>query len=132
MKPGLVIYVNNLKVMSDFYEKLFNLRIRETNENYVALENEQIELVLLKTETSSRVGSSNQSGFKIRESTPIKPVFIVDEPIEKIRATVKSLGSGFNSSETEWKFNGYNVCDGWDPEGNIFQVRLQKALNKLK
>lgn len=121
LKSGLVIYVNDLTTMSNFYEKLFDLQIRESNNKYAALENDQIELVLLKTDISTKIGSN--SDIKIRESTPIKPVFMVGEPFEKIRATVKSLGGGFKARETEWKFNGYSVCDGWDPEGNIFQVR---------
>ena len=109
--------------MSDFYIKLFDLRIRESNNKYTVLENNKIELVLLITDISAKTRSNLQPAFRIRESTPIKPVFIVDEPIEKVRSTIKSLGGGFKSSDTEWKFNGHFVCDGWDPKGNIFQVR---------
>ncbi len=125
MKFGLVLYVNDLTTMKDFYMKSFNFQIREFDNKYVVLENKQIELVLLKTAISSKIESNNKSDFEIRESTPLKPVFIINEPIEKIRTKVKSSGGGFKGSETEWEFNGYVVCDGWDVEGNIFQVRNQ-------
>jgi len=28
-----------------------------------------------------------------------------------------------NAVEREWELRGANVCDGHDPEGNIFQLR---------
>jgi hypothetical protein len=28
-----------------------------------------------------------------------------------------------NAVEREWEFEGAKVCDGHDPEGNVFQIR---------
>jgi hypothetical protein len=28
-----------------------------------------------------------------------------------------------NAVEREWEFEGAKVCDGHDPEGNVFQLR---------
>jgi len=33
------------------------------------------------------------------------------------------MGGVFNEAEKEWLFHGWRVCDGLDPEGNVFQVR---------
>ena len=109
--------------MSNFYINVFGLKRREPGKDFIALENELFELVLLKTAITEALNTEKNEISKIRKATPIKPVFIIDKAIEKVRASVKSLGGGFKASETEWKFNGYIVCDGWDPEGNIFQVR---------
>jgi hypothetical protein len=27
------------------------------------------------------------------------------------------------AAEGEWEFEGAKVCDGYDPEGNVFQLR---------
>ena len=123
MKTGLVIYVADLSRMSDFYEKVFGLKLREVDNKYISLGDEQFELVILKSTVSEKLKKSNSGTVQIRELTPIKPVFIVDNSIGEIRKIVKSFGGGLKSSETEWEFNNFCVCDGWDPEGNIFQVR---------
>ena len=112
--------------MNDFYTKLFGFSIRELTDKFAALEKEQTELVSLKTEISTNLIKAERQ-IKRRESTPIKSVFFVNEPVEKIRDLAQSLGGGFKESKSEWKFNGYVVCDGWDPEGNIFQVRSLKS-----
>jgi hypothetical protein len=28
-----------------------------------------------------------------------------------------------NAADREWEFEGAKVCDGHDPEGNVFQLR---------
>ena len=35
-----------------------------------------------------------------------------------------------NAVEREWEFEGAKVCDGCDPEGNVFQIRAG-GLNSL-
>ena len=36
-----------------------------------------------------------------------------------------ALGGELNANEKEWEFDKHRVCDGYDPEGNIFQIRAQ-------
>jgi len=36
---------------------------------------------------------------------------------------VAMLGGQLNSTAREWKFRDTRVCDGHDPEGNMFQLR---------
>ncbi len=57
-----------------------------------------------------------------REETPIKLAFVVSS-IEVARAAAPSLGGGVDGPEREWEFNGWRVCDGHDPEGNVVQFR---------
>jgi hypothetical protein len=57
----------------------------------------------------------------VREDTPIKFVFAVDD-IARARARASDLGGAANPAEREWRFDGATVCDGHDPEGNVFQV----------
>ena len=55
-----------------------------------------------------------------REDTPIKLVFGVED-IAHARNRAAELCGAMN--EREWEFEGVKVCDGHDPEGNIFQLR---------
>ncbi len=57
-----------------------------------------------------------------REHTPLKLVFSVAD-IADARARAAELGGALNAMEREWEFDGAKVCDGHDPEGNIFQLR---------
>jgi len=39
------------------------------------------------------------------------------------RETAAKLGGELNPPEREWEFDQAKVCDGHDPEGNVFQLR---------
>jgi predicted enzyme related to lactoylglutathione lyase len=57
-----------------------------------------------------------------REDTPIKLVFSVADINAARKAAVKE-GGAINPVGREWEFEGAKVCDGHDPEGNVFQLR---------
>ena len=112
LKYGLVIYVSNPEVMSNFYINIFGLKKRDTGKDFIALNNEWFELVLLQTGITESLSKEKNGTFEKRESTPLKPVSFVDRTIDEVRNLVESLGGGFKASKFEWKFNGYIVCDG--------------------
>jgi predicted enzyme related to lactoylglutathione lyase len=57
-----------------------------------------------------------------REDTPLKLVFGVED-IGRARLRAAELGGAVNATAREWQFDGDTVCDGIDPEGNVFQLR---------
>lgn len=57
-----------------------------------------------------------------RENAAIKPVFFVPS-IAAVRAGADAFGGILNPSDNEWSFQGFKVCDGLDPEGNVIQFR---------
>ena len=57
-----------------------------------------------------------------RERAAIKLVFAVED-IEEAREKAAELGGELEPSSREWEFEGARVCDGHDPEGNVFQLR---------
>ena len=63
----------------------------------------------------------------LREDTPIKLVFVVAD-IAAARASAAERGGSVNPVEHEWLFEGAKVCDGHDPEGNVFQLRSADLL----
>lgn len=124
MNLGLVIYTGNIESAAGFYNKVFGLVVRESDENYVALESDGFELVLLETEVSRTIEITGTA----RESAPIKPVFFIENSISEIREKIKKFGGKFNDSSEEWNLNNFVVCDGCDIEGNVFQVRTEKSI----
>ena len=56
-----------------------------------------------------------------RERAAIKLVFFVDS-IANARSAAARLGGGLNTVGRESQFDGSKVCDGYDPEGNVFQT----------
>jgi predicted enzyme related to lactoylglutathione lyase len=59
---------------------------------------------------------------EIREETPIKLFFPVAS-ISQARAAAPALGGQVGPVEREWEFWCIRACDGYDPEGNVFQLR---------
>ncbi|MDB9527620.1 hypothetical protein PN498_16610 [Oscillatoria sp. CS-180] len=123
MKTGLVIYAIALQPMVDFYTQVFGFNTHTSDDSDAVLYSDELELVLLQApvEIANSVTLTNPP--QPRESTPIKPVFFIDESTSKIRDKIHLAGGHFNPKTKEWTFQGRTVCDGWDLEGNIFQVR---------
>jgi len=63
---------------------------------------------------------------EIREETPIKICLPVSS-IENARIRASVLGGRIGRKGKEWSARGFRACDGYDPEGNVFQVRESAA-----
>ena len=123
MKTGLVIYASSIERLISFYTHVFELEIIESDNTYALLVGDEFELVLLETEISKNFTNSNEP----RENTALKPTFFVESPLTLIREKIEEKG-GFVYPPKSWEFGGRQVCDAYDCEGNIFQLRIsQKA-----
>jgi hypothetical protein len=58
---------------------------------------------------------------RLREDAVIKPIFVVPS-VNEARAAVAGLSGQVNSADTEQVYAQSRYCDGFDPEGNMFQV----------
>lgn len=124
---GAVIYAKDMLRIAEFYKNVAELIIFDTNKTHIKLEKESFQLVVLQV--SERISESieiNEPPLR-RENTPIKLVFFV-ESIRKIRQIIMSFGGELNGTDREWEFDGCIVCDGQDPEGNVFQLRTPMRL----
>lgn len=121
IKSGLVIYTARLEPLAKFYRCVFKLNKREGDQTFVALDSPFFELVLLITEAAKTNHTSSPT--KPRESSAMKPVFFVNDFIQIIREKIIEHGGHCNPEEKEWIFDNLIVCDGWDIEDNIFQIR---------
>lgn len=121
MKSGLVIYASSIVRLTEFYTYVFGLDLLEGDNSYALLSDGDFELVLLETELSKQTATS----FQPRESTPIKPTYFIESTLSDISKRIENKG-GYVYPPKNWEFGGRLVCDAYDCEGNIFQLRIGK------
>ena len=119
---GLVIYAKDYKKLVQFYANVLNLKILEQTDDYGLVCSDNFELAIIKIPPSTAKTITISSPPQKRENTAIKPVFFVDN-FESTRHLIQEYKGGMECPESVWIFNNYKVCDGFDPEGNIFQLR---------
>lgn len=119
---GAVLYAKDLALVKAFYEAVLNLSVEHAENDHVVLASPAFQLVILKV--PERIASSIEieSPPRRRTETPIKLVFEVPS-ISATRAIAHEHGGELFPPEREWNFQGYRVCDGQDPEGNVVQFR---------
>jgi predicted enzyme related to lactoylglutathione lyase len=121
-EAGLVIYAKDLRIVASFYEHVLGLVIVEADDTYVVMRRGGIELVVLAIPDEIANDVEITSPPRVREETPLKPVFFIDDRAV-VRAAVVSNGGSLKPVEAEWSFRGTIVIDGCDPEGNVIQFR---------
>ena len=121
---GAVIYAKDLDRVSRFYAGLLGLPIAEREPGYVVLESASFQISVVAMAPAIAAQVSISSPPKRRESTAIKLCFAVPNLVAA-RENAALLGGQLNGPEHEWEFQGYRVCNGHDPEGNVIQVRAR-------
>lgn len=121
-RAGAVLYVKDLARLSRFYEGVAGLTVTASQPDFVVLEARSFQFVIVKMPQHIADSIEITDPPARREDTPIKIIFPVAS-IAQARAGAQSLGGELNPPAREWSFQGTLVCDGHDPEGNIFQVR---------
>ena len=117
-----VIYAKNMLLVSKFYEAIAGLAVTEAEPGHAVLEANGFQLTVVAIPEPVAVSVEVADPPLRREGTPIKLVHFVPS-ISAAREKVAKLGGLLNPSEREWLFQDTRVCDGHDPEGNVFQLR---------
>jgi predicted enzyme related to lactoylglutathione lyase len=119
---GAVLYAKDLRQLVQFYTAVAGLDLHKMEEGFAVLGREPSQLVIVRI--PKRIGATIQIATppERREDTPLKLVFAAED-IARARIRAAELGGSLNAVEREWEFEGAKVCDGCDPEGNVFQLR---------
>jgi predicted enzyme related to lactoylglutathione lyase len=117
-----VVYAKSLATVQAFYQGVLSLEVEHTESDHVILASRTFQLVILKV--SEPIASTIEIADppRRRSETPIKLVFEV-AGIAATRDAARGLGGELYPVEREWSYQGYRVCDGQDPEGNVIQFR---------
>ena len=119
---GAVLYAKDLNRLVDFYSTVAGLDIRSLQKGYAILGCEPAQFVIVQIPEQIAGSIDIATPPEPREDTPVKLVFSVED-IAAARNKVAERGGAMNAAGGEWEFAGAKVCDGHDPEGNVFQIR---------
>lgn len=117
-----VVYAKHIATLARFYEDLLGLPAVLHAADHVVLANTSFELVLLAMPAAIAAQIHIAAPPVVREDTPVKLCFAVPS-LAAARARAHALGGWLKPPAAEWRWRGVAVCDGVDPEGNVFQLR---------
>jgi predicted enzyme related to lactoylglutathione lyase len=114
----IILYVQDVSRLSDFYRSAFGLPVVEEIENeWAVLRAGACEIALHRVGKPYRVADT--STWQVE--TNAKLVLTVDRELAELRAVL--IGKGVPMGEIK-SYPGLTgpLCDGKDPEGNVFQL----------
>jgi catechol 2,3-dioxygenase-like lactoylglutathione lyase family enzyme len=112
----LLLYVQDPALLKAFYQSYFGLRlIEEIEAEWVVLDAGGVELAL------HRVGVPFRASPAPKNTSNAKLVFTVPSGLGKLREQMANAGVSMREPK---RYDGfpYLMCDGEDPEGNVFQL----------
>ncbi len=123
---GVVVYAVDPTRVAAFYERVAGLSRTVTARGHLVLESESFQLVVVRVPDGIAAGIELADPPVRREDTAVKPAFVVAD-LAGARAAAAATGGVLDPPEREWRWQGWRVCDGHDPEGNVLQLREEKA-----
>jgi predicted enzyme related to lactoylglutathione lyase len=121
-KPSAVIFAKDITALAHFYAEVVGMKEAYRDKDHIVLDAEVFQLVIhgIPKKVAAQVQITVPP--QVRENTPIKVCLPVDS-IEQARLRAAALGGQVGAKGKEWEARGFRACDGFDPEGNVFQVR---------
>ena len=112
----VLLYVRDVGRLKSFYQTHFGFRVIEEIDNeWAVLMAGQVELAL------HLVGQPFRNVPLVSEQSNAKVVFSVDSGLTELRSKLERAGVPVGEIKRYRGF-AYSLCDGRDPEGNVFQL----------
>lgn len=119
---GIILFVGNVEKLKNFYMENFHLELAEEIESqWVLLKTGLCELGLHAIGTEFT--QADQTSGKLENNT--KMVFEMEENIFVVHKKLTAQQVVLTEIKT-WDNYPYWICDGEDPDGNVFQLRMKK------
>jgi predicted enzyme related to lactoylglutathione lyase len=119
---GAVLYAKNLDRVVEFYSSVAGIEPQSIEKGFAILGAGPSQFIIVRVPKRIADTIDIATPPEPREGTPLKLVFGVED-IAHARDRAAELGGAINAAQREWEFEGAKVCDGYDPEGNVFQLR---------
>lgn len=114
-----VMFVDKVDRISAFYQGVAAMVRVHADDDHVVLEAAGFQLIVHAIPYSD---GNETASYPTREDGCIKLCLPVAS-IDQARSVAMGLGGELWPPEREWQARGVRVCDGRDPEGNVFQLR---------
>lgn len=113
----IILYVHDVTRLKEFYGTHFGFRVsEEIAGEWAVLQAGQIELAL------HRVGRAYRTAQPVTTTrSNAKLVFTIESGLPELRAYLEKEGVIVGEIKRYPGFS-YSLCDGRDPEGNVFQL----------
>ena len=118
----IVVYAVDVPRVAAFYRHTLGLADVEGDDGFVLLGDGAIEVAVVRIPAPLAADIRIAVPPALREATPIKLSFRVDD-FDAVRVAAASRGGGLGALETAWHWRGELHLDGYDPEGNVVQFR---------
>jgi predicted enzyme related to lactoylglutathione lyase len=117
----IILYVKNIQLLKKFYVENFNLKVVEEDEIWILLNAGNVNIGFHKI--GKKYMEQIDANHRFDNNTKI--VFEIDDDLEQIRKEFIKKNIVMRELKT---FDDYNfwLCDGIDPEGNVFQLKKSK------
>ncbi|NIG55718.1 VOC family protein [Chitinophaga sp. Cy-1792] len=117
----IIFYVQDPQRLKIFYRDVLGLTVVEEDDIWVLLQAGEVFVGLHKI--GPAYADKMTAGHQFDSNTKI--VFELDEDIQLVRKQLLEQGVPMRELKT---FDNYDywLCDGTDPEGNVFQLKYRK------
>jgi predicted enzyme related to lactoylglutathione lyase len=114
----VILYVQDVERLATFYQQAFGLRVvEEIKGEWCVLDVGPCELALHRVGEAYRV--ADPASWEVESNA--KLVMTVDRPLAELRAELTAKGVPMGQIKSYPGLTG-PLCDGRDPEGNVFQL----------
>jgi predicted enzyme related to lactoylglutathione lyase len=116
----VILFAKDLDKLVGFYRTGLGLDVVRAEPGFVVLGGDGLELALSQIPEGIAKDIQIANPPKPRENTAIKLVFAVPD-VDHTRAQLNAAGARMQEPRS---FGARQMCDGVDPEGNVFQISL--------
>jgi len=120
-KTGAVLFTIHLESLAAFYTKVMGMRVLLTEKDHIRLELGSFRLTIHLIPARYAKNITIKTPPIVREAGAVKLAFRVKK-IAKSREIASGLGGKVYAANLEWQYDGSTICDGYDPDGNVFQL----------
>ncbi len=119
---ALCVFAKNVEQVSLFYQQALGLKVQASDKTHDLLVGQNHEVVVHAISKAYAESINIESPPIRRDDVALKPTFVVDD-LEVVRTAAKVNGGYLKPLKQAWRFRGYIVLDGCDPEGNVIQFK---------
>jgi len=125
--PALVvIYAQDLGRVAAFYARTLSRPFIARDDGFIVVGDPTFEVAIVRTPDALAAANPLAIPPRVREETPLKPSFLVDD-LDEVVAAATATGGGTKPRSAAWSWRGQLHLDGYDPEGNPVQFRVREA-----
>jgi predicted enzyme related to lactoylglutathione lyase len=119
---GIVLFAKDIAHTARFYQALLALAVVHSDKDHIVLESADAALVIhgIPAHIASQIDIASPP--ELREETPLKPFYRVAS-LQQARQAAAAHGGAVAPDSKQWAARDFLACDGYDPEGNVFQLR---------